>query len=464
MAGRGVVLVVGGGAAGMSAASRAKRLNPELDVIVAERTRWVSFALCGLPYYLGCVVKRLGELTYYPLSEFTERRGIKVLLNTEVAGVDYGERRATLRDLKTGRERTVEWDYMVIATGARSRAPKIFPEAVGAENVFTLSHLDAAEEARRYALSLGRGARAVIVGAGYVGLEAAENLASLGFRVTMVEAAPQVAPRVLDPRFAAVVEEHLRDNGVEVYTSTPVRGFKLNGGRAVAVETDKGEVEGDLFLLGVGIEPNTDLARSIGARIGETGAIWTDERMRTSLDGVYAAGDAVEHTDIVSGRRVWRPFAQVANKMGYVAGSNIAGREALFPGSTGTSAFKVFDLVVARTGLDEAEAEKAGFKPVSATVEGGTRAHYIPGRVQVAIKVVADEDTGRLLGAQAIGLSETAFWRVNVIASLLAVKATVWDLFYSDLGYAPPLAPVWDPLVTAARLLMRRLGERPRPP
>ena len=462
MAGGGTVLVVGGGAAGMAAASRAKRLNPKLNVVVAEKTRWVSFALCGLPYYLGCVVKRLSELTYYPLSEFTEKRGINVLLNTEVVEINYGERRALLRDLKTGREREVEWDYLVLATGARSRAYKFFPEAVRAENVFVLSHLDAADEARRYALSLGHGARAVIVGAGYVGLEAAENLASLGFKVTIIEAAPQVAPRVLDPKFAAVVEEHLRDNGVEVLTSTPVKGFKLRDGKAVAVETEKGDIEGDFFLVGVGIEPNVDLAKSIRARIGETGAIWTDDHMRTSLEGVYAAGDAVEHTDIVSRRRVWRPFAQVANKMGYVAGSNIGGREAVFPGSVGTSTFKVFDLVVARTGLDEAEAEKAGFKPVSATLEGGTRAHYIPGRVRIALKVVADEETGRLLGAQAIGLSETAFWRVNVVASLLTVKATVWDLFYSDLGYAPPLAPVWDPLITAARLLMRKLGEKPR--
>lgn len=456
------LLVVGGGAAGMAAASRAKRLKKDLDVVVVEKTRWVSFALCGLPYYLGCTVKRLSDLTYYPLSEFTEKRGINVLLETEVVDIDYSGRKAVIRDLKSGSEKELEWDYLVLATGARSKAYKFFPEIREASNVFTLSHLDITDEARKYALSLNHGARAVIVGAGYVGLETAENLAKLGFKVTMIEATDQVAPRVLDPDLASVVKSHLEANGVEVITGAPVKEFKLSNGKAVAVETEKGVVEGDFFVVGVGIEPNVDLARRIGAKIGETGAIWVDDHMRTSLENVYAVGDAVEHTDLVTGRRVWRPFAQIANKMGYVAGSNIAGREAVFPGSVGTSTFKAFDLVVARTGLSEEEAKAAGFKPITASLEGGTRAHYIPGRTTVKLKVVADEDTGRLLGAQAVGASESAFWRINVIAALLTTGATVWDLFYTDLGYAPPLAPVWDPLITAARLLMRKLGEKPR--
>ncbi len=456
------LLVVGGGAAGMAAASRARRLKKDLEVVVVERTRWVSFALCGMPYYLGCVVKRLSDLTYYPLSEFTEERGIKVLLETEVVDIDYSGRKAVIRDVKNGGEKEIEWDYLLLATGARSKAHKFFPEIKEASNIFVLSHLDVAEEARRYALSLGHGARAVIVGSGYVGLEVAENLASLGFKVSIVEALGQVAPRVLDPEFASEIKEHLEEKGVEVLTNAPVKGFKIVDGKAVAVETEKGNIEGDIFIVGVGIEPNADLARRIGVKIGETGAICVDEHMRTSLRDVYAAGDAVEHTDLVSGKRVWRPFAQIANKMGYVAGSNIAGREAVFPGSVGTSTFKVFDLVVARTGLSEEEAKEAGFKPFSVSLQGGTRAHYIPGQVPIKLKVVADEDTGRLLGAQAIGASETVLWRINVVAALLTTGATVWDLFYTDIGYAPPLAPVWDPLITAARLLMRKLGEKPR--
>ncbi|MEB3774323.1 MAG: FAD-dependent oxidoreductase, partial [Desulfurococcales archaeon] len=361
-----------------------------------------------------------------------------------------------------GREGELEWDVLVLATGARSKAPRIWPEIVDASNAFYIQHLHSAEEIRRYALSLPAGSKAVIVGAGYVGLEMAENLAELGMRVEIVEALGQVAPRTLDGDLAEVLQGELEANGVKVTLNAPVKGFKVRDGRITSVETEKGDVEGDMFIIGVGIEPDTRLARSIGARIGETGAIWVDERLRTSLDGVYAVGDAVESVDIVTGRRVWRPFAQVANKMGYIAGTVIAGRDAVFLGSTGTSTFKTFNMVVARTGLSYNEAVKAGFKPVEAKLVGRTKAAYIPGGERIHLKVVADKETGLLLGAQAVGRSETVLWRVNVVSSLLTAKATVWDLFHSDIGYAPPLAPVWDPLIVAARLLMRSLGEKPR--
>ena len=456
------VVVIGGGAAGMAVASRAKRLNPKLDVIVFEKSKWVSFALCGIPYYVGCVVKRLNQLLHYPLTEFTEKRGIDVRLETIVTSVDYKSRRLAYKDLRSGSEGEIEWDILVLATGARSKAPKIWPELKEAENAFFIQHLNSAEEIRSYALKLPKGAKAVIVGAGYVGLEMAENLKELGLRVTVVEALQQVAPRTLDPDLASQVEEELARNGVEVVTGAPVKEFKISGGMVKAVETEKGVIDGDMFIVGVGIEPNTELAEKIGARIGETGAIWVDEKLRTSLQDVYAVGDAVESVDIVTGRRVWRPFAQVANKMGYIAGTVIGGRDAEFLGSVGTSTFKTFDMVVARTGLSRAEAEKLGYNVVEASLTGRTKAGYIPGGEKIALKVVADADTGRLLGAQSVGRSETVLWRINVIASLLTTKATVWDLFHADIGYAPPLAPVWDSLIVAARLLMRSLGEKPR--
>ena len=456
------LVVIGGGAAGMAAASRAKRLKKDLEVIVVEKTTYVSFALCGIPYYVGCTVKTLDDLLFYPPEEFIKKRGINILFKTEVTRIDTSGRKVVLRSLETGREEEISYDYLVIATGARSKAPKLWPEIVDAENVFYITHLDSAEAIRSYATKLRRHSKAVIVGAGYVGLEMAENLSNLGLRVTLIEAAPHVAPRTLDEDYARVIEDHLREKGVEVVTGNPVKGFRVVDGKAEAVETEKGDFGGDLFVVGVGIEPNVDLAREAGIRIGETGAIWTDEYMRTSVENIYAVGDAVEHTDIVTGKRVWRPFAQVANKMGYIAGSNIGGREAVFLGSVGTSTFKTFDMVVARTGLSKAEAEKHGFNAIEASLEGGTKAHYIPGGTRIKLKVVADADTGRLLGAQSIGASETVLWRINVIASLLTTRATVWDLFHSDIGYAPPLAPVWDPLIIAARLLMRKLGEKPR--
>lgn len=446
----------------MAAASRVKRLRKDYEVIVFERTGYVSFALCGIPYLAGCVVKTIDELLYYPPEVFIKKRGIDLRLHTEVVDVDPSAKKLTYRNLKTGEEGELEWDYLVIATGARSRAPEIWPEIRGLQNVFYIKHLDSGDQIRRYALSLKHGSKAVIVGAGYVGLEMAENLSNLGMKVTVVEALGQVAPKTLDPDYAEILEAYLESRGVRIVKNAPVKGFKVSNGKAYAVETEAGDIEGDLFVVGVGIKPNIEIAKQIGARIGETGAVWVDEHLRTSVPDVYAVGDVVEHVDLVTGRRVWRPFAPVANKMGYTVGSILAGRDAVFPGSVGTSVFKTFDMIVATTGLRPSEAEKLGYKVEVASLEGYTKAHYIPGRKKVYLRLVADAETGRLLGAQALSESETAFWRINVVASLLTTGGTVWDLFYADLGYAPPVAPVWDPLIIAARLLMRKLGEKPR--
>jgi len=454
------VLVVGGGAGGMAAASRAKRLMPDADVTVVEKSNWVSFALCGIPYLAGCTIKRLDQLLHYKLEVFTKKRGINILLQHEVVDVDVSARTARIVDLRNGKETTLEWDKLVIATGARSRATSIWPEIEEMDNVFYIKHIDTGDAIRRYALRPGV-EKAVIVGSGYVGMEMAENLVALGLKVTIVEAMDTIVPNALDPEISRDLQAHIESKGVKVITGSPVREFRGDKGRASSIVTDNGEIEGDIFIVGVGIEPNTALARAMGLRIGETGAVWTDDKMMTSAEDVFAVGDVAEHKDLVTGRRVWRPFAQIANKMGYVAGSVIGGREASFPGSVGTSAFKVFDLAVARTGLTRREAEAAGFKPVEVELAGSTKPHYMPGGSEIKLKVVADEDTGRILGGQALG-DDSAFWRVNVLAGLITAGATVWDLFFTDLGYAPPLSPVWDPLVVAARLLMRKLGEKPR--
>ena len=455
------VAVVGGGAAGMSAASRVKRLmRDRAEVVVFEKGGWVSFALCGTPYYIGCEVKRLDDLVHYPLSEFVEKRGIDVRLYTEVVDVEPGERRLRFRR-RGGEEGVYEYDYLVLASGAVPKVPGPWRELLGYENFFVLRSLDDADRIRGY-LVRDRVRTVAIIGAGYIGYEVSEAVRRLGRRPVVVEMMPSVLPAVLDPDMAEEAAAPLQENGVELRLGVAVQRFEAEDGRVRrAVLSDGSSVEADAFIVAIGVAPNRALAEKAGLRIGETGAVWTNERMQTSRPEVYAVGDVAETRDLLTGKPVWVPLAPAANKMGFVAGTNIAGGEAVFPGIVRTSVTEAFGTVVAATGLNTRQAEREGFRPVAAKLAARTRAAYIPGGGRVVLKVLADEETGMLLGAQAVG-DETAFWRVNVVAALLMNRATVWDLFSLDLGYMPKVSPVWDPLVIAARLLMRRLGTRPR--
>ncbi|MEB3825334.1 MAG: FAD-dependent oxidoreductase [Desulfurococcales archaeon] len=454
------VAVIGGGAAGMAAASRAKRLLKNAVVTVFEKTEWVSFALCGIPYYIGCITHRLNDLVYYPLEEFIEKRGIDVRVKHEVTDIDVNSKTLTFKT-PGGSEESYEWDYLVVAPGAKSLAPTIFPEIKELNHVRYIAHLNDAHRIRNEILSLRENETINIVGSGYVGLELAHVLRESGYKVRIIEMTQQVLPKSLDHDMAEIVSSVLKANNVEVILGEKTVGFEEKNSRVKTI-TEKGEYDAAYTIVGVGIKPNTQIAEKIGAKLGETGAIWVDDHMKTSVEDVYAVGDAVETVNLVTGRRGWFPFAQVANKMGYVAGSNIGGREAVFPGATGTSTLKVFDTTVARTGLTEDEAVRLGYNVVTAKLDARTKAHYIPGGKKFTLKVIADADTGRLLGAQGVGPDESVFWRINIVAALLERQGTVWDLFYTDIGYAPVLNPTWDALVVAARLLMRKLGEVPR--
>ncbi len=456
------VVIIGGGPGGMATASRVKRLKPEYNVIVFEKTRWVSFALCGTPYYVGGVVKKIEHLMHYKPEYFIKNRGIDLRIRHKVESIDPNTRTVEYVNLETGEKGKVEYDYLVIATGARPRAYDFFPEIKDIEGVFTLSHLDDAEKLRNYIEKLGSGKKAVVVGAGYIGLEVAEALAEKGFKVTVSEMFDQVLPKAIDPDFAKTIQEHLRSHGVEVLLGAKTTGFKADEkGRLVGIETDKGFLEADVAVVGVGIRPNTELAQMVRAKIGQTRAVWTDEHTETSVKGVYAVGDVAETTHLVTRERIWAAFATNANKMGYVAGTNIGGRKAAYKGTALTAATQIFGLVVARTGLGEEEAKKKGYNVVAVALRSNSRPAYMGDVEVVRFKVIADADTGKLLGAQAIG-DQSAFWRVNVIAALLEREGTVWDLFQTDVGYHPYLNPVWDPIIVAGRLFQRQLGETPK--
>ncbi|MEM2299262.1 MAG: FAD-dependent oxidoreductase [Thermofilaceae archaeon] len=437
-------VVVGGGPAGMTAASRIKRLKPNARVAVFERSGFVSYAPCGTPYYIGGLVDSLGKLVHYTVDEF-RRRGIDVYTNAEVVEAGQGFVRVRFSD----GERVYEWGKLILATGARPRLPPV--RGLDLEGVLTLRTLEDAERARRHVLEARRVA---VIGAGYIGLEVAENLRRLGKEVLILEILPHVMP-TLDGDMASLVEGELRRNGVDLHLSEGVRELEGDG-RVRRVITDRGAYEVDAVFVATGVAPEVQLAGRLGVKLGPTGAIAVNRRMETSVEGIYAAGDAAEAVNLVTGKPDWFPLAPVANKMGYVAGANAAGGYAEFPGAVGTAVTKVFDLEIGRTGLTEARAEREGFKPVPAKIRAGTRSSYYPGAAEITVKLIADRETGRLLGGQFIG-REGVLARVNTLAALLMRGATVEDLFFADLGYAPPFAPVWDPLIVAARVLLREL-------
>jgi len=438
------VIIVGGGPAGMTAASRIKRLKPSARVAVFERSGYVSYAPCGLPYYLGGLAESINQLVHYTVDIF-RRRGIDVYTRAEVVEVVQGHAKVRVG----GEERAFEWDKLILATGARPRLPPI--KGLNLEGVFTLRILEDGERAKQ---SIRDARRVAVIGGGYIGLEVTENLKRIGKDVLLFEILPHVMP-TLDSDVATLLEEELQRNGVELHLGERV--VEIEGrGKVEKVVADKGEYRVDAVFVATGVTPEVELAKQLGAELGPTGAVRVNKRMETSVESVYAAGDVAETINLVTGKPDWFPLAPIANKMGYVAGSNVAGLSAEFPGAVGTAITKVFGLEVGRTGLTEERARKEGFDPVSIKVETATRPGYYPGGSRVTVKLIADRQSGRLLGGQVVG-GEGVLARVNALATLLAKGGTVEDLFFADLAYAPPFAPVWDPLVVAARVMLREL-------
>jgi NADPH-dependent 2,4-dienoyl-CoA reductase/sulfur reductase-like enzyme len=443
------LVVVGGVAAGLSAALRARRLDPDLDVAVFERTGYCAYSACGLPYLVaGAVVDHRALVARTPAD--LAKEGVAVALHHEVTEVDPRAGRVRVRDLDAGTERDEPFDALLLATGGRARLPFPGMDLPGAFFVRTVED----GLAIRAALEHERPARAVIAGGGYIGLEMAEALRARGVATTLVEMLPRVLPLV-DAEIAADIEAELGRHGVEVRTSTRVEAVEGDVRvRRVVVSGAGGEgteaIDVDLVVVGVGVTPDTSLAAAGGVPLGARGAVATDEGMRSGLEGVWAAGDCAETRHRLHDGPAYVPLGTTANKQGRVAGATIAGRDETFPGVVGTAALKVFDLGVARTGLSEAEAAEARLDAVGATIVHRSRAGYYPGVAPLRVKLVVERSGGRLLGAQLAG-PEGAPLRVDVVAAALHAGATVDDLGAFDLAYAPPFAPVWDPLLIAAR-------------
>lgn len=441
------LMVIGADAAGMSAASQARRRRRDLDIVAFEKGGWTSYSACGIPYLLSGDVENLDALVARTPAELRNNQQIDVRLHHEVTAIDTAANRLTVRDHGRGRDLQLGFDQLLIATGARPLRPDL--PGIHEPFVFGVQTLDDAAAILAYAEEHSV-ARVVVVGGGYIGVEMAEAFLRWGAEVTLVEAGTQVM-RTLDPDMAARVAAAMEAHGVVMQTGVTVRGFEP--GRVL---TDSGAFEADLVVLGLGVVPNTEIAGAAGIELGVRGAIRVDQMQRSSSAGVWAAGDCAESFHRVSRRWVHIALGTVANRQGRVAGINLGGGYATFGGVVGTAVSKICNTEVARTGLTEAEASAAGFAFATASITSTTRAGYFPGAKPITVKILAEKGTGRLLGGQIVG-EEGAAKRIDVLATALVAEMTVEEVLDLDLAYAPPFSPVWDPVVIAAREVAKEL-------
>jgi NADPH-dependent 2,4-dienoyl-CoA reductase/sulfur reductase-like enzyme len=441
------LVVVGGDAAGMAAASVARRRWPELEIVAFERGPWTSYSACGIPYLVSGEVKAIDDLVARTPDEF-RARGIDMRTEHEVTGIDLDARKVTVHDRRHDRTFRLGFDLMQIGTGAlpnRPDIPGLDREHVhGVQNLVDAARLLADAEQRRPD-------RVVVIGGGYIGLELAEAFVRRGAAVTVVDRSAQVLG-ALDPDLGAVVGDSMRKLGITVRLGETVRAVEPD-----AVITDNGPIPADLVILGLGVRPDSALAAEAGIETGVHGAIVVDRRQRTSAEGVWAAGDCCQSMHLVSGAPTYEPLGTVANKQARVAGINLSGGYATFPGVVGTAITRLCDLEIACTGLNQAQATAAGFRFEVATIETTTIAGYMPGSGPITVRVLAERGSGRLLGGQILGASGSAK-RIDVLATALSARMNVEDILMLDLAYAPPYASVWDPVQAAAREALAALS------
>ena len=441
------LVIVGGVAAGMSAAARARRLDPDLEIVAYERTGYVSYGACGLPYLIAGVVPKAADLVARTPEQFA-KQGIQVETHHEVTAIDTSNKSVQVLDLEGGRKLTTSYDKLVIATGASPIRPTM--PGTELEGVFVLRNVEDGVAILSF-LAEQKPRRAVIIGGGYVGVEMAEALVQRGLQTTMLDMQPQVLD-TFDPEVAQLMQDELGRNGVVVSVGNTAQAIESDGhGTVRVVVAEGGRYNADIILIGAGVSAESLLAKEAGIALGIEDAIAVDEKMQTNVPDVYAAGDCAETRHLLLEEPSYVPLGSTANKQGRVAGTNAAGGEAEFQGVVGTTITKAFELGVAVTGLTEKAARQLGRPAKAVKIEHGSRAHYYPSPGPISVKLVWEPGDGRLLGAQIAGPVAEAK-RIDVLATALHHGLTIEDLQRLDLSYAPPFAPVWDPILVAANV------------
>mgnify|MGYP001159333785 FL=1 len=464
------VVIIGGVAAGPKVAAKLRRLDPEVEITIIEKGKFLSYAGCGLPYYISGEIKEYRELMETPIGvmrdpEFFENmKRIKVLNRTEAIRIDRENKRVEIKDLESGEVSSLPYDYLVLATGAKVSIPPIsavdlnhpgvalFPTDLA--HVYTLHGVEDAE-AIRWTIKEKLARRAVIIGGGLIGMEMAESLVKSGLEITILEILPEILP-ILDEDMGILVRRYCQSEGINIRVGEGAQRLEGEGGVVKRVITDKGSYEADMVVIATGFKPNDDLARKAGLEVGERGGIKVDLFLRTSDPFIFAAGDCIEIENLVCGQPAYMPMGSLANKQGRVVAMNLAGRREAFRGALNSVIFKVFDYTVARSGLGAKQAQNLGYDVEYSLVPAPDRAHYFPGAKQVIIKLVADKRSGRVLGAQMIGKGEVTK-SIYALATLLNYQGKVEDISNLDLPYAPPYASAIDNLCLAANVLRNKL-------
>lgn len=452
------ILVIGGNATGLKAAVRIKRLDPATDVTIIEKAEFISYAACGLPYYVEDIVTEHQELIKTPVGVvrdpgfFKAVKGVAVHHKTCAEEIDRKTKKVIARHTETGEIKEFFYDTLVLALGGVSVVPQI--EGINLQNIFNLRKLEDGI-AIKTLVSAGKVKKVVIVGAGLIGMEMAEAFHKRGAEVTVIEMLDWVLPAILDKDTGLILEKYLRGEGIKIKTSERVIRFEGNG-EVNKVITDKNELAVNLVLVAIGVRPHVDLAKRAGLALGETGAIQVNEFLQTSDSDIYAGGDCVENTHRITGKKVFVPMGSTANKHGRIIADHISGSGLPFPGILGTAIVKILGFNVARTGLSEREACAHGYDVDTVICPGADRPHFYPGKANIIIKLIAEKREGRLLGAQIIGPGDVAK-RIEVAVTVLSFGGSVKDIAQLDLAYAPPFSPAMDNIITAANVMQNKL-------